>query len=460
LQNTRRRRILLRASSRKASSTKEELLRKKPFLAIVPIAAAAIGLSVAGAAAGKTGPASADRLPSSSCSPIFYKGSGSPRYLIASDLPLQGAGRAQPLSMVKAIQYVLERQYKFKAGRFTVGYQSCDDATAQQGGWATEKCTANARAYANDRSVLGIVGTFNSGCAKLEIPILNRAPGGPVAMISPANTSVGLTHNAPWNDPGEPNIYYPTRVRNYARTATSDDYQGPFAADLIKKRLKINSVYILHDNQTFGKGVANAFRSRANKLDMDVTGFEPWDAKAASYEAIGERIKATGAKSVYLAGIVCNNGVKLIKDIGAVLGKGVRLTAPDGFTPYSATAGAGAAAQGMFISYAGVPLSLLGKKGKAFLKGFAKYQGRSVVDPYAVYAAQDAQILLDAIATSDGTRIGVVRRMFNSRVKDGIMGTFQFDRNGDICPFKTISFDRLVGSAGKFYSYVQVKASC
>jgi len=434
-------------------------LRKKPLLAILPIAVAAVGLSVAGSAAGKTGPNAASKLPSSSCSPVFYKGSGSPQYLIASDLPLQGAGRAQPLSMVKAIQYVLEKQWKFKAGTFSVGYQSCDDATAQQGGWATEKCTANARAYANDRSVLGILGTFNSGCAKLEIPIVNRAPGGPIAMISSANTAVGLTHDAPWNDPGEPNIYYPTKIRNYARVSTSDDYQGPYAADLLKK-LKKKSVYILHDNQTFGKGVANAFRSRANKIDLDVKGFEPWDAKAASYEAIGERIKATGAQSVYLAGIVCNNGVKLIKDIGAVLGKGVTLAAPDGFTPYSATAGAGAAAQGMYISYAGVPLSLLGKQGKAFLKAFAKYQGRAVVDPYAVYAAQTAQIMLNAIKNSNGTRLSVVKGVFKSKVVNGIMGTFQFDRNGDICPFKTISFDRLVGTSGKFYSYVRQRATC
>jgi branched-chain amino acid transport system substrate-binding protein len=433
---------------------------RKPLLAIVPIAVAAVGLSVAGSAAGKTaGPTAAERLPSSSCGPIFYKGAGQPQYLLASDLPLQGAGRAQPLSMVKAIQYILERQYKFRAGSFRVGYQSCDDATAQQGGWATEKCTANARAYANDRSVLGIVGTFNSGCAKLVIPIVNRAPGGPVAMVSPANTAVGLTHDAPWNDPGEPNIYYPTRVRNYARVATTDDYQGPFAADLVKK-LKKRSVYILHDNQTFGKGVANAFRSRANAIDLDVKGFEPWDAKAASYEAIGERIKATGAQSVYLAGIVCNNGVKLIKDIGAVLGRGVTLAAPDGFTPYSATAGAGAAAQGMYISYAGVPLSLLGKAGRAFLKGFGKYQGRSVVDPYAVYAAQSAQIILNAIRNSNGTRLSVVRNVLRSNVRGGIMGTFRFDRNGDICPFKTISFDRLVGTSGKFHSFVRRKASC
>ena len=55
-------------------------------------------------------------------------------------------------------------------------------------------------------------------------------------MISPANTAVGLTHDAPWNDPGEPNIYYPTKIRNYARVASTDDFQGPFAADLLKRQ--------------------------------------------------------------------------------------------------------------------------------------------------------------------------------------------------------------------------------
>ncbi len=155
-------------------------MRKKPLLAIVSIAVAAVGLSVAGAASGKSaGPTAAERLPSSSCGPIFYKGAGKPQYLIASDLPLQGAGRAQPLSMVKAIQYVLERTYKFRAGTFRVGYQSCDDATAQQGGWATEKCTANARAYANDRSVLGVLGTFNSGLREARDPDLEPCAGRP-----------------------------------------------------------------------------------------------------------------------------------------------------------------------------------------------------------------------------------------------------------------------------------------
>jgi branched-chain amino acid transport system substrate-binding protein len=421
---------------------------------VVAVVALALG---AAAIAGPLSSQGAQVLPSSACGPLFYKGSGRPQYIIASDLPLQGAGRAQTLAMQSAVQYVLEKQYNFRAGRFTVGYQACDDSTAAAAKWDPAKCSSNARAYAADRSVLGVLGTFNSGCAKLVIPILNRAPGGSVAMLSTANTAVELTHTAAWTGPGEPGIYYPTGKRNYARVSASDDYQGPAAADLLKK-LKKRSVFVIHDNETFGKGVANGFRARAAKLKIRVLGFAPWDGKATSYEALAEQIKQTGAQSVYLGGIVCNNGVKLIKDLGAVLGKRVTLIAPDGFTPYSATLQAGSAAQGMYISYAGQPLSKLGPAGKRFiagLKAYAKLKGQ--VPPYAVYQGQATQIMLDAIAKSNGTRLSVVNAMFRTRVNNGIMGTFRFDKNGDTVPFKWISFDRLKGKSGVYADAIVTK---
>ncbi len=58
------------------------------------------------------------------------------------------------------------------------------------------------------------MGTYNSGCAKLEVPVLNQDPNGPMLMVSHANTNPGLTKT--W-DPGEPDKYYPTGKRNYAR---------------------------------------------------------------------------------------------------------------------------------------------------------------------------------------------------------------------------------------------------
>jgi branched-chain amino acid transport system substrate-binding protein len=306
-----------------------------------------------------------------------------------------------------------------------------------------------------------VLGTFNSGCAKLIIPLLNRASGGPVAMVSVANTAVELTHTAPWTAPGEPGVYYPTGKRNYVRVSASDDYQGPAAADLLRSKAfklaqgkrfaPIKNVYIIHDNQVFGKGVANGFKLRAQKLGMKILGFEPWDPQATSYEAIAQHIKAAGAESVYLGGIVCNNGVKLIKDICAVLGPGPVLVGPDGFTPYSATLGAGSAAQGMYISYAGLPLEKLGPTGKKFISTFAKYlklPKGELPPPYSVYQAQGAQVLLEAIKRSNGTRASVTTELFKTNVKNGIMGTFHFDKNGDIVPYKAISFDQLRGKTG------------
>ena len=182
----------------------------KKFWVLALVGAAAV---VAAVAAGYSSSASATSsitpLPSSSCGPVIYKGSGTPDYIVASDLPLQGAIRHQTVQISRAILWELA-QKGYKAGTLKIGYQSCDDSTAQTGGWDTAKCATNAHLYASNRSVIGVVGTFNSGCAKIEVPILNRA--GPLPMVSPANTNPGLTKH--W-EAGEPQKYYPTGVRNY-----------------------------------------------------------------------------------------------------------------------------------------------------------------------------------------------------------------------------------------------------
>src|SRR5205085_9392501 len=161
----------------------------------------ALAVTVGGAVAHTS---AATPLPASSCSAV--QGTGDK--LIASDLPLQGAGRTQTIQMTNAIAFILG-QAGWKAGSTTLAYQSCDDATAQAGKWDSGKCSTNANAYANDASVIGEIGTFNSGCAEIEIPINNRAANGPLAQISPANTYVGLTHGGPGTAAGEPGKYYP-----------------------------------------------------------------------------------------------------------------------------------------------------------------------------------------------------------------------------------------------------------
>jgi branched-chain amino acid transport system substrate-binding protein len=369
-------------------------------------------------------------LPASSCSDIYYQGEGKPDFVIASDLPLQGSGRSQTVQMTEAIKFIL-KQHDFKAGDTKIGYQSCDDATAQEGAWASEKCSANAQAYAQNKDVLGVLGTFNSGCAEIIVPILNRASNGPIAMISPANTYVGLTHGGPGTAAGEPDKYYPDGKRNYIRIVAADDYQG--AADALNtQQLGLKKVYILNDKQAYGLGVATDYQNSMKQIGVPVAGFSAWNSKASSYTGLATQIKQSGADAVFIGGLICENGGKLIKDLGSVLGKNVTLLAPDGFTPISAVvSGAGAAAEGMYVSVAGQPNEKLGPNGQKFVKDFGATQSGGNVDPYSAYAAQAADVLLTAIENSDGTRADVAAQLLNTKVTDGILGSFTINANGD-----------------------------
>jgi len=391
--------------------------------ASVVIAVVVLAVTVGAAIAHSNG---ATPLPASSCSAIQ---NGSGQYLIASDLPLQGSGRTQTIQMTKAIAYIL-KQNNWKAGKYSVAYQSCDDSTAQAGKWDSGKCSTNANAYAQDSSVAGVIGTFNSGCAEIIVPVLNRAPNGPVAMVSPANTYVGLTHTGPGTVAGEPGKYYPTGKRNYARVVAADDYQG--AADaLLTQSLGVKKVFILNDKEAYGLGVATNYKNAATKLGIKTVGFTAWDGKASSYQALAVKIKASGATGVFVGGLICENGGKLIKDIRAGVPASVKIMLPDGFTPASATIKeAGSAAQGATISVAGLPNSALKGAGKTFVSSFTKAVG--VPDPYSVYAAQATLVILQALAQSNGSRADVAKQLFKVDLKNSILGNVSFNANGDV----------------------------
>jgi branched-chain amino acid transport system substrate-binding protein len=387
------------------------------------IAIVALATMVSGAIA-RSG---ATPLPASSCSAIQ---NGSGQILVASDLPLEGSGRTQTSQMTRAIKFIFT-QHGWKAGKYSLAYQSCDDATAQAGKWDSGKCSANANAYAQNSSVGAVIGTFNSGCAEIIVPILNRAANGPVGMVSPANTYVGLTHTGPGSAAGEPGKYYPTGKRNYARVVGTDDYQG--AADaVLAKTLGVKKVFILNDKEAYGLGVATNFKNAAKNLGIKVVGFTAWDGKASSYEALAVKIKASGAQGVFLGGLICENGGKVIKDIRAGVPSSVKIMTPDGFTPVSATIQqGGTAAEGVTVSIVGLPNSSLKGAGKTFVKAFTKADHRAP-DPYAVYAAQAAEVVVAAIAQSNGSRADIAKQIFKVNLKNSILGNIKFNANGDV----------------------------
>jgi branched-chain amino acid transport system substrate-binding protein len=420
---------------------------RRVTVGVLLVAVAALALTAAGCGGGKKksssgggGGKGVTALPASSCSPVQYKGSGKADYLIASDLPLIGGSRTQTVQMNKAIAYALD-QRDWKAGKFKIAFQACNDASAQLAKWDPTKCSANAHAYAGDSSLIGVIGTFNSGCAAIEIPVTNKAPAGGLQMISPANTYGCLTEPCAGN---EPEKYYPSGTRTYARVAPSDPNQGAVQAKLMQDK-GVKSVYILNDKEAYGLGVAKNTEGALKALGIKVVGFSAFDPKSTNFQALFTRIKNTNPDAIFMGGLIDENSGQLINDKVSVLGPntskpasaggGVMLFLPDGYTTdaiFQRSQGGTPNAKGAYFTVAGVGIDKYKGAALKFIDGFKSQLGGKPVDPYAILGAQAAQVLLDAISRSDGSRSSVIDEVYKTKVTDGLIGTFSFNKNGDL----------------------------
>ncbi len=391
------------------------------------LCAAALGVSLVAA----TGVSQAAATRSTASLPsTCAKPTGSGKLIVVTDVPEQGSLRLLATEINKAAALVL-KQAGGKAGKYTVQLVTCDDSTAQAGSWDSATCTSNAKGYARVSNLVGVVGTFNSGCAVIEAPILNRAPGGGVAMVSPANTYVGLTR--PSVVPGEPQKYFPSGKRNYARVAIPDNYQGAADAQFaLSKGWK--KIYVLNDGETYGAGIASNFVNAAKSLGITILGNDKWDKAAPNYQAEYQKIQGTNPDAVFLGGIISNNGGQLIKDKVAVLGDNtkVALMGPDGFNTSDTVTDAAAAAEGMYVTIGGSsPNDLKNAAGKAFVKSFKSTYKVKTLQAYTGYGAAAMQVLLTAISKSNGTRADVTKHLYNLTIPNPILGPTKIDQYGD-----------------------------
>jgi ABC-type branched-subunit amino acid transport system substrate-binding protein/streptogramin lyase len=363
------------------------------------------------------------------CTPVEFADNGSPRFLIVSDFPLQAPNLVPSLQYSDAVRFVLAR-HDFRAGRYSVGYQSCDTSSvASVFGGTPATCRRNARAFANALPVLGVIGPYTSSCASVELPILNAAPGGPVGVVSASATVVGLTHEGPATRPEEPQSYYPRGVRNFARVVPADDVQGAAHA-LMAKQLGIRSLYVLSDQEPYGIALAASVRKTARELGIGIAGSGGYDLRGRSFKAEAKRIERSGADGVFLGGLQTPYGPTPVRDLRAVLGRGVQILAPDGFTAEALVQDAGAAAEGVVLSLPIVDPARLPPAGRRFVESFERaIEGKAA--PHSPPTAQATEMLLDAIAASDGTRASVTKNLLRTRVENGILGSFELDANGD-----------------------------
>ena len=345
---------------------------------------------------------------------------------IISSLPRTGSSNAVTGAMVNGILLALAEAGN-KAGPFTLTYEDWDDASAKKGDWDPEVEAANADKAVKDPNIMAYIGTYNSGAAKIAMPVLNRAG---LVMISPANSYPGLTKPG-LGEANEPDIYRPSGKLGFFRVVPTDDIQGAMGARWMKQ-LGAKSVYVLDSRDLYGRGIADVFEQTAGDIGLRVLGHEGIDPKAQEYKSLMTKIKALNPDFIYFGGTTATNPGQLAKDMVAV-GLSAKFMAPDGCfdSAFINAAGAANLNDRAFITFGGVPPDKLTGLGAKFVESYrAKYNKEP--EAYGVYGYVAAQVALTAITKAGVKDREAIRAAVQAyKTDDSALGPFSFDKNGD-----------------------------
>jgi branched-chain amino acid transport system substrate-binding protein len=357
-------------------------------------------------------------------------GSASGTVDVYSSLPLQGASKDQTGALVKGIQLAFA-QANNKAGDVTIKYTSLDDSTAQAGNWDPQQTASNARKAAQDKKAIAYIGEFNSGASAISIPILNQVG---LAQVSPANTYVGLTTNEPGSAKGEPDKYYPTGKRTYARIVPRDSIQA--AALLTQMKTDgCTKVAVANDKETYGAGLAALLELKAKDIGVTITSNTPIQKDAPNFRSYASKIKGEGADCFIFSGVTANGAIQINKDVAAALPQ-AKLYGPDG------TCESGFTNPGK----KGIPASIGARfkctvatldlnsypGGRDFLAAYKAKYGDAHPDPYAIYGYEAGKLVLDTIKAANSTsRDAFLTQLFKTKDRDSVLGKYSIDKNGD-----------------------------
>ena len=376
---------------------------------------------------------------------------GSTTIKIATDLPTSGKDATSGKPAENGVHLAVDQaNMNHTIPGYTLVFDPKDDVGAS-GLHDPTVGEANVRSLIGDALVAGIVGPFNSSVAKGEIPITNRAP---IAQISPANTNPCLTKDAtadPADCGGSNNLIptlRPTGKVNYFRIATTDDHQGPAAADYLFKTLGLKSVYVVDDAETYGIGIANSFTREWQMDGGSLLGRSSEPSTTTSYVSLLTQVAAKHPQAIYFGGLNSTGGDLIRQQMLQVAGlQTTPLAGGDGIvtTDFASavpnTKGGPSYGTVATIDVAAVPAA------KTFIQQYDAAYGAANFGAYSAASYDCANILIQAIKkaldsgaktpqnTSDTAGAATFRAAVISAIQNiqfsGVLGPQSFDANGD-----------------------------
>lgn len=290
-----------------------------------------------------------------------------------------------------------------------------DTATANVGAQAASK-------LASDAAVVGVVGTLNSSVAEQVAPVLQQSK---IVQVSPANTGVALT--------GRDDLANQKRkYANYYRVATTDDVQGPFAAQYLLG-INIKKVAIIHDKKTYGQGLQAAFATEFKKGGGTVTLVETVNPGDKLFSGVVTKVLNSKPDAVYYGGEF-PEAAPLSKQLHDAGFKGP-LMGGDGI--YSANFIKNGGVEGDLSTSVGAPTETL-PSAQAFVDAYKAANYPEPYEAYGAYAYDAANVIIEALkkvlpgktAVDENVRQQIIDEVGKVSIA-GVTGQVAFDPFGD-----------------------------
>jgi branched-chain amino acid transport system substrate-binding protein len=350
---------------------------------------------------------------------------------VYSSMPLRGASKVDSVPMLSGVRLALELAHG-QAGGIRIRLISVDDSTPAAGKWDPIQTEQNARRAAADPRAVYYIGEFNSGASEFSIPILNQDG---LAQVSPDNTYDGLTVRAPGTAPGEPQKWYPSGYRTFARLAARDSVQAAALLNTMR-RDRCHTLTIANDQEAYGYGLAALVAGQARHYGVRILSNRKIDPGARSYRTYGRLVAGEHPGCFLFAGIVSNNAA-LVTEAAAAGAPHARLFGGDGIctTAFTDPTHYGIPAMlGRRFQCTELPLAVTAYPGgHAFARA---YRTRYHTSPgaYAIYGFEAMKLGLDTITKLGATgqsRSAVRVALLGTKNRHSTIGTYSFDRNGD-----------------------------
>jgi len=369
---------------------------------------------------------------------------------IGADLPLTGGEGRAGTSTLNGVRFFVHSHPTLDG--FNIAVDARDDPFSSTRD--TSRGVQNLQALIAEPHVMAVIGPFDSNVARAQIPIANRAH---LAMVSPGTSSRCLTKEpflpAALNPARteitcsaaglpSPSSLRPTGVNNFFRLSTTDELQGPAAADYASKQLHLLRVAVITDGEAYGQGLGDSFSARFIRLGGTVVAHEDLDpSKPIDVSAFLQADRKGGAAGVYFGGTSSNHACAIRSQMASVFGpdSAVPLLGGDGIALDPTCVGdAGATAADIYATVPAADAEHI-DSARSVIAAFKTQYGRPEdFGPYTIAAYDATAVVYDAldqaIKASAGNmpaRDSVVAVLAATTAFSGATGVFGFDSAGD-----------------------------